>query len=161
MAALCQESRRELVPGTAAGSRCWRTGSSHTHPGWRTAGPGKTPAGFPAHTWVCVCVLTLTWLKGLSQAVSSTHTLHQVESLFREKMLFAMRRETHCLPKLALRENNRLSDTHSKEIYNKTRLEKALFRQSSQLESEAPPSAHLGSIWPSPGFPCQKRPVGC
>lgn len=109
----------------------------------------------------CVCVSTLTWLKGLSRPVSSTHTLHQVESLFREEMLFAMRREAHRLPKLALRDNSRLSDTHSKEIYNKTRLEKGPFRQSSQLESEAPPSAHLGSIWPSPGFPCQKRPVGC
>lgn len=36
-----------LAPDTAEGSRSWRTGSFHSRPGWRAAGPGKTPAGSP------------------------------------------------------------------------------------------------------------------
>lgn len=39
-----------LVPDTAGGSLCSRTGISHSRPVWTAAGPGETPAGFPVHT---------------------------------------------------------------------------------------------------------------
>lgn len=57
--------------------------------------------------------------KPMCWAVSGTHTLHQVESFFREEVLLAICREAHSLPKLALK-TNRLSETHRKAIYNKT-----------------------------------------
>lgn len=36
------------------------------------------------------------------QVLSATHTLHQVESFFREKILLSIGRKAHCLPKFSL-----------------------------------------------------------
>lgn len=101
-------------------------------------------------------------IKRLSLAVWSTHTLHQVESFFREETLFAFRREAHCLPKLSLHKITlKLSETYCKVIHNKTgKLCWAVWASLSpylQLESEALQSAQLGSSWPWQGFFCHKK----
>lgn len=55
----------------------------------------------------------------MNRFLSATHTLHQVESLFREEILFAIGRKAHRLPKLSLCDKKKNNNNNVVIKYNK------------------------------------------
>lgn len=95
---------RRGAPETAAGSPCLQTGTPRTRPGWRWAGPRGRSARSPAHTQSGSGTRSLTCAP---EPAASTHTLHQVQSLFWEEVLLSVHGEARRLPELSLQRRDR------------------------------------------------------